>query len=48
MEVSWSSQADAYLDLELIHAAGIEGLETVFELLETALKTAQEEVHIDH
>ena len=36
MEVSWSSQADAYLDLELIHAAGIEGLEPAFELLEGA------------
>ncbi len=31
---------DALRDLELIRAAGIEGLEPAFELLETALKTA--------
>jgi hypothetical protein len=39
---------DAIRDLELIQAAGIEGLEPAFELLETALEPAQQEVHIDH
>ena len=39
---------DALRDLELIRAAGIEGLEPAFELLETTLETAQREVHIDH
>ncbi|MCP4544661.1 MAG: tetratricopeptide repeat protein [Chloroflexi bacterium] len=33
---------DAIRDLELIRAAGIEGLEPVFELLESALETAQQ------
>jgi tetratricopeptide (TPR) repeat protein len=39
---------DALRDLELIQAADIEGLEPAFEPLETALKTAQQEVPIDH
>ena len=37
---------DALRDLELIRAAGIEGLEPAFELLETALSTAQREMPI--